>query len=215
MSAERLPRSMDAILMGDLCDVFKPGDEFGERTIESNQEENFDMGCRRETGWPSFKGLGLKGGSPIPPNARRSSDLIVEDSIEQIVSDSSEHVAHGFKDDNDSSEDNIAFVAEVGYDSSENRIAHESEIASDSSDHNSAHESERVADSDNNIANVSSEPFAESFSDNNIADASSEPLAESLEMSCDDATSYTSSKPLPSILFLEAAKLPNVSWFWE
>ena len=234
VSAETVPGSIDAILMGDLCDVFdfkvithlSKGEGIGERNIAfvapyvsghedvndilAIESKNFDLGCRRETGWPSFKGLGLKGGSPIPQNASCSSDLIVEDSTEQIVSDSSEQIAHEFDEDNHSSEDNIALVAETDYGSSENRIAHESEIASDSSDHNIAHESEIVTDSDNNIADATSEPLAESFSDDNIADALCEPKAENFDVSC-DATSYTSCKPLSSILFLEASKLPNVS----
>ena len=195
-------------------------------------EEYQDLVGTRASGWAHFKGLGLKGGSPIPqanakvfppravPHATTkmekeaerhrqdansfskkdesidqlaccSSDLVI-DSTEQIVSDSSEHIANESEIDFDSSDPNIAHNAEIvseasemniADDSSENAVAYESEIASDSSNHKIAHESDVI-------------------SENNIADASSEPISESADIS------YT---PLSSILFMDAAQLPNES----
>jgi DNA replication licensing factor MCM2 len=51
VSAGRLPRAKDAILMGDLCDTCKPGDEIELTGIYSNQ---YDVSLNTKQGFPVF-----------------------------------------------------------------------------------------------------------------------------------------------------------------
>merc|ERR1719328_915933 len=51
VSAGRLPRSKDAILMGDLCDVCKPGDEIELTGVYSN---SYDSSLNTKNGFPIF-----------------------------------------------------------------------------------------------------------------------------------------------------------------
>jgi DNA replicative helicase MCM subunit Mcm2 (Cdc46/Mcm family) len=51
VSAGRLPRAKDAILMGDLCDTCRPGDEIELTGIYSNQ---YDVSLNTKQGFPVF-----------------------------------------------------------------------------------------------------------------------------------------------------------------
>ena len=51
VSAGRLPRSKDAILMGDLCDTCKPGDEIELTGVYSN---SYDSSLNTKNGFPIF-----------------------------------------------------------------------------------------------------------------------------------------------------------------
>ena len=51
MKAGRLPRSKDAILTGDLCDICKPGDEIELTGVYSN---SYDSSLNTKNGFPIF-----------------------------------------------------------------------------------------------------------------------------------------------------------------
>ena len=51
MTAGRLPRSKDVILLGDLCNQIKPGDEIEVTGVYSN---NYDSSLNTKQGFPVF-----------------------------------------------------------------------------------------------------------------------------------------------------------------
>jgi len=81
VSAGRLPRSKDAILMGDLCDVCKPGDEIELTGVYSN---SYDSSLNTKNGFPIFATV-IIANHIVRNDEKGETDRMTDDDIKAIT----------------------------------------------------------------------------------------------------------------------------------
>jgi len=81
VSAGRLPRSKDAILMGDLCDVCKPGDEIELTGVYSN---SYDSSLNTKNGFPIFATV-IIANHIVRSDEKGECDRMTDDDIKAIT----------------------------------------------------------------------------------------------------------------------------------
>jgi len=81
VSAGRLPRSKDAILMGDLCDVCKPGDEIELTGVYSN---SYDSSLNTKNGFPIFATV-IVANHIVRNDEKGETDRMTDDDIKAIT----------------------------------------------------------------------------------------------------------------------------------
>eukprot|EP00092_Neocalanus_flemingeri_P006174 GFUD01006646.1.p1 GENE.GFUD01006646.1~~GFUD01006646.1.p1 ORF type:complete len:902 (-),score=288.78 GFUD01006646.1:231-2936(-) len=81
VSAGRLPRSKDAILMGDLCDTCKPGDEIELTGVYSN---SYDSSLNTKNGFPIFATV-IVANHIVKNDAKGETDRMTDDDIKAIT----------------------------------------------------------------------------------------------------------------------------------
>jgi len=81
VSAGRLPRSKDAILMGDLCDTCKPGDEIELTGVYSN---SYDSSLNTKNGFPIFATV-IVANHIVRNDEKGETDRMTDDDIKAIT----------------------------------------------------------------------------------------------------------------------------------
>jgi len=81
VSAGRLPRSKDAILMGDLCDTCKPGDEIELTGVYSN---SYDSSLNTKNGFPIFATV-IIANHIVRNDEKGETDKMTDDDIKAIT----------------------------------------------------------------------------------------------------------------------------------
>merc|ERR1719158_476173 len=81
VSAGRLPRSKDAILMGDLCDICKPGDEIELTGVYSN---SYDSSLNTKNGFPIFATV-IVANHIVRNDEKGETDRMTDDDIKAIT----------------------------------------------------------------------------------------------------------------------------------
>merc|ERR1712025_1271395 len=81
VSAGRLPRSKDAILMGDLCDICKPGDEIELTGVYSN---SYDQSLNTKNGFPIFATV-IIANHIVRNDEKGETDRMTDDDIKAIT----------------------------------------------------------------------------------------------------------------------------------
>jgi len=81
VSAGRLPRSKDAILMGDLCDTCKPGDEIELTGVYSN---SYDSSLNTKNGFPIFATV-IIANHIVRNDEKGETDRMTDDDIKAIT----------------------------------------------------------------------------------------------------------------------------------
>merc|ERR1719245_687273 len=81
VSAGRLPRSKDAILMGDLCDICKPGDEIELTGVYSN---SYDQSLNTKNGFPIFATV-IIANHIVRSDEKAATDAMTDDDIKAIT----------------------------------------------------------------------------------------------------------------------------------
>jgi len=81
VSAGRLPRSKDAILMGDLCDTCKPGDEIELTGVYSN---SYDSSLNTKNGFPIFATV-IIANHIVKNDEKGETDRMTDDDIKAIT----------------------------------------------------------------------------------------------------------------------------------
>ena len=81
VSAGRLPRSKDAILMGDLCDICKPGDEIELTGVYSN---SYDSSLNTKNGFPIFATV-IIANHIVRNDEKGETDRMTDDDIKAIT----------------------------------------------------------------------------------------------------------------------------------